>query len=217
MEENDVKSPMITEKATNKVYKPKFPPIKERNRIATEQPEIRKIPVPANRYTPLKQSWLKIYEPLVKHLKLQVRMNLKSRMVELKNGPETDDFGALQKGEEFVRAFLVGFQVSDALALIRLDDLFVDTFEVRDVKPLHGDHHSRAIGRVAGKDGRMKFTIENATKTRIVLTDTRVHILGSYQNIQFAKNAVVSLILGSPPGKIHNKLRTIAARLNERF
>ena len=46
-----------------------------------------------------------------------------------------------------------------------------------------------ADGHRAGciQSGKTKFTIENATKTRVVLADTRIHILGSYQNIRIAR------------------------------
>lgn len=179
--------------------------------------EFRKVPVPPHRYTPLKEEWLKIFTPMVEHLQLQVRFNLKSRNVEIRTSPETADISNLQKGADFVKAFICGFEVEDALALLRLDDLFVESFEVQDVKRLKGDHLARAIGRLAGKGGRTKFTIENVTKTRIVLADSKIHILGSFQNIQLARRAICNLILGSPPSKVHGQLRNVASRVAGRL
>lgn len=185
--------------------------------LARTGKQTRRIPVPPNRLTPLKSHWMEIYEPIVKHLKLQIRMNLRNKAVELKTSKATEDTSALQKGADFVKAFVLGFAVQDAVALIRLDDLYIETFEVRDIRmTLKGDHLARAVGRIAGKDGRTKFTIENATKTRIVVADTKIHILGSYENTRLARFAISSLVLGAAPGKVYNKLRTVSARLNER-
>lgn len=117
--------------------------------------EMRKVVVPAHRYTPLKDNWLKIFTPIVENLQLQVRFNLKTRNVEIKvsfastfnqcwhdwaslqrcppvlvfscghncvcsvcNMPsffqtckETQDIGSLTKATDFVKAFILGFQV----------------------------------------------------------------------------------------------------------
>lgn len=179
--------------------------------------DMRKIFVPNTRLTPLKQNWLKIFSPIVEHLKLQIRFNNRTRTVEIRPSPTTEDIAVLQKAADFVKAFVLGFDVDDALALLRLDQLFLESFLVTDVKPLKGDHLSRAVGRIAGKSGRTKYTIENVTKTRIVLAGHHVHILGSFQNIRAARTTICNLILGSTPGKVHGTMKNLAARLIESF
>jgi RNA-binding protein PNO1 len=80
------------------------------------------------------------------------------RQVEIKTTAETGESGGLQKAADFVHAFilgellfvplvkraaflasivpLAGFEVQDAIALLRLDDLYVECFEIKDVKVL---------------------------------------------------------------------------------
>lgn len=44
-----------------------------------------------------------------------------------------------------------------------------------------------------------------------------IHILGSYSNIAIARNAICNLIMGSPPNKVYNQMKQVAARQRERF
>jgi len=57
----------------------------------------------------------------------------------------------------------------------------------------------------------------NASRTRVVLADSKIHILGGFKNIHVAREAIVSLILGAQPGKVYGNLRTVAGRMKERF
>ena len=103
---------------------PTFPPAKVEKSLIIEG---RKVLIPSHRIAPLKSNWPKIYPPLVEHLKLQVRMNLSARAIELRSSKYTVDLGALQRGEDFVRAFCLGFDMEDAIAMLRLDDLYIET------------------------------------------------------------------------------------------
>lgn len=195
--------------------KPEFAALSAKDRGMKRQ--LRRVPVPPQRMTPLKNQWMGMIQPLVEHMKLQVRMNTKRRAVEIRNSDNTEDIGALQKGADYFKAFMLGFDQTDAVALLRLEDLFIESFEVKDVKRLNGDHLSRCIGRIAGKDGKTKYAIENATRTRISLNEDKIHILGSFGNIRMARDSICSLILGAAPGKVYTKLRTVSKRMQERI
>lgn len=89
-------------------------------------------------------------------------MNIKEKRVELRSSRHTTTPESLQMGADFVSAFAMGFDIDDAIALLRLDSLYIQSFDVKDVRQTLGpDALGRAIGRIAGKDGKTKFAIEN--------------------------------------------------------
>ena len=52
---------------------------------------------------------MKIYTPLVEHLKLQVRFNPKAKAVEIISHNNTVEVSAVQRAAEYVKAFCNGF------------------------------------------------------------------------------------------------------------
>ena len=75
---------------------------------------------------------MKIYSPIVEHMKLQIRMNTRTRQVEirvrkwsfvlfycsplLQTSEHTQDIGSLQKAADFVKAFILGFAIDVRLS-----------------------------------------------------------------------------------------------------
>src|ERR1700744_5623389 len=96
---------------------PRFPPASSAPTTeAVPRIETRKVPIPPHRFSWIRANWPKMYPPLVSQLKLQVRMNVRTRSVELRTSKVTAEAteageagAALQKGEDFVRATALGF------------------------------------------------------------------------------------------------------------
>ncbi len=98
----------------------------------TTKTDYRRVLVPMNRMKPLKENWTTIVKALVEHMKIQVKMNTKLKCVEMRTCEGTHDVSALQKSEEFLKAFMCGFDLQDSIAMLRLEDLYLETFEIKD-------------------------------------------------------------------------------------
>lgn len=177
--------------------------------------EFRKLIVPVNKLKGLKENWPTIVKAVIDYMKLEIRMNIKSRCIELRTCETTKSTSAMQKSEDFLRAYLCGFDLGDAIALLRLDDLFFETFDIKDVKALKGDHLSRCIGRICGEKGKTKHAIENSTRTRMIVEGHKISLLGAHINVGMARSAICSLILGAQPGKVYSQLRIMGKKLSE--
>ena len=123
--------------------------------------EYAKITVPPNRMKPVRDNWTTIVKVLVEHMKIQIRMNTKKMCIEIRSSPTTTDPCAIRKCEDFLKAYMCGFELQDAIAMLRLEDLYLETFLIKDVKAnLHGDHLSGCIGRICGEKVKLKMRLK---------------------------------------------------------
>ena len=157
-----------------------------------------------HRMNALKESWTVFYDALSSML--MIRFNPKLKLIELRGKDEL----LLNKVRDAVKAFNSGFSMEDAMLMVRMDDMYLFSFHIKDVKTLNGEHFSRCVGRICGHQGKTKHAIENMTKTRIVVINGKIHILGQHNNMIIAKRAICDLILGRTAGRVYNSVRVIS-------
>merc|ERR1719154_253087 len=123
--------------------------------------ETREVIVPQHRVAPLKKTWSGIMSTVIQSMKLCVKFDIKKRKIVVGAQDENFDVARLQKAADFIQAVVYGFSVEDSEALVRLNSIYLETFDIKDIRQtLQGDHVGRAIGRLAGKSGKTRFTIE---------------------------------------------------------
>ena len=70
--------------APSQANAPAFPALPASAQRSALKSEIRRIPIPPHRMTPLKKDWVNVFSPLTEMLQLQVRMNVQRKCVEIR-------------------------------------------------------------------------------------------------------------------------------------
>ncbi len=108
------------------------------------------------------------------------------------------------KVRDIVNAIGRGFNPEKAKLLLRTDYML----EVINLKELVKSKNQikRVKGRVIGEKGKSREFIENITDTYISVYGKTVSIIGSYENVGLARQALFKLINGSPHSKVNSWL-----------
>lgn len=102
--------------------------------------------------------------------------------------------------EKVIDAISLGFPLSTAL-LIKEEDY---TFEILNMKNhTKKKDFPRIRARIIGKDGKTLRTLNNLTNCNFEILDKEIGIIGDAENIEAARQAIISLIHGTKQANVY--------------
>lgn len=141
--------------------------------------------------------------------KLQVELHVESEDggVEIILTEKTTDPSVIFKAKDTVLAIGRGFPPENAFRIIRNEDT---VFDVVDLRAIFGKSESdikRVKGRIIGMNGKTRKTIEELTEADMVVYGHTVGLIGTFEQVDAARNAVQMLIQGSQHHTVYNYLQ----------
>ena len=116
--------------------------------------------------------------------------------------PNAEDPFLAIKARDFVHAVGRGFNPQIAFALLD-EDIY---FEIINLKIVIGDNPNkikRFRGRIIGREGRTRKVVEETTGTRISVYGNTVAIIGQFERLRAAKEAIYMLLDGAKHGSVY--------------
>jgi len=106
-------------------------------------------------------------------------------------------------GEKIVLALDMGFAYSEAILILE-QDLTLEIMNIKDYTKRHDLERIR--GRIIGRDGKTLKTLASLTQCYFELKDNNVAIICDAENLQNARQAIISLIQGSKTSNVYRGL-----------
>jgi ribosomal RNA assembly protein len=120
-----------------------------------------------------------------------------------------EDSYAILQAKQVLEAIDCGFRYEEAKKIIT-QDYVLDLVDLKELK-LQWYHNKRILGRVIGRKGLAKETIERLTGAKIVVNEEnlKIGILGYSDDVYYAKEAVLEIVRGTPHGRVFKRLEKI--------
>lgn len=103
--------------------------------------------------------------------------------------------GAEWIAEQVVKALSAGFAPNVAFKLFN-DDYYLETLSLQDAFRRHDELVDRYKARIIGTEGKAKKTIETLSGAWLAIPGDDVLLLGTFDDIRMAKEAVLRLLEG---------------------
>ncbi len=141
--------------------------------------------------------------------KLQVELHVESGDggVEITLNENATDPSVIFKAKDAVTAIGRGFPPENAFRIIRNEDTVFDSIDLRTIFGKSESDIKRVKGRIIGMNGKTRRTIEELTEADMVVYGHTIGLIGTFEQVDAARNAVQMLIQGSQHHTVYNFLQ----------
>lgn len=140
-------------------------------------------------------------------LSVQLQIESDSGDVTITLVKNVKDPSLLFKTKDVVTAIGRGFSPEHAFRLIRDEDAILEVVDLRTIFGKSESDIRRIKGRIIGMNGKTRRTIEELTDTNVAIYGHTVSIIGNFDQIEVARNAVQMLIDGSQHHSVYRFLQ----------
>jgi len=140
--------------------------------------------------------------------KLQVKLDVDSDgNATITLSEKATDPSLLLKAKDVVTAIGRGFTPEVTFRLIRNEDEIFDLIDLRVIFGRSESDIKRIKGRIIGADGKTRKLIEELTEADVVVYGHTVGLIGSFEQVDTAHNAVQMIIEGCQHHTVYNYLQ----------
>lgn len=147
--------------------------------------------------------------------RLKVKLKVDSKMGEVEIIPlEGSSLNELMKAKNVITAINHGFNPEHALKLAE-DDMFLEIIDLSDYARNRNDL-VRIKGRIIGERGKFWRLLEEMTGVNLTVYDKYVAIIGDYESVRVAREALMMIIEGRQHRTVINYLKREVSELKRR-
>jgi ribosomal RNA assembly protein len=149
----------------------------------------------------------KVNRDIEERLMVELHIESEAGGVNILLNEKAEDPSLLFRAKDVATAIGRGFSPEQAFRLIRNEDAVFDFIDLRTIFDRSESDIRRVKSRIIGMNGKTRRTIEELTEADVVVYGHTVGLIGTFEQVDAARNAVQMIIQGSQHHTVYSYLQ----------